>query len=1157
MASTTIIYTATNINNELKWVRDSQSSQDNSNVNQSPGTYQSKSTEPIEFDYEQVRKSLNTVISSKKYPRSGNTPLKLLPGKISGGTKSTLTNNFNNEKDANLSVNYHNYSTLLYTLCKSVIRTPIIMLVISTSNIKHKYNEQLVQIADDDKANAANYKKLFEYVYINQNDYNQNNSFDDALSSLLGTKKYEEYTKLILMKDGQKKIRIDHLAFFLSLLFKNIFGKNLDNTQITQFNPIINTLSVLSTFAISSVDTLFIQGKIDNYNAIETYLNGILKDHNPILTFIKYRYDSRNLQNGRLIHPKYANLSPTLQSDTNKTELTFDYDTKDRQPKRKFKFGPFSNIFTTETNIEIAKSHQFKDVIGKMESGIPVCVIGYGASGSGKTSTLIQLTVYKPDGKTIERTEKGVLIELSNIISKVKKTAVVTVLEYYVDDIGKNIIPSLNANNHNVVEYKKHFDIVKPPNENQPVYRLNNYEKVYNFDSNQRWSDTSDNYMEDDIDRLLKTDRVVFPTTNNIESSRSHVIISIQFKTNEVDTTKPYKLIICDFAGIENIFSCENKDVLNKFISTNNGRMVAKDIAKNIIYEKVEETYKLNSDGLIKRSNLDHPSEERISGLFRKGLKLASVSFDKPLENGFKINKPSIPGIGSYSITKEDVFAFFERHIQHYKKYNNLIYNKDNQKYPIGVALDKDYELFNPDAGLGWTIRVLKRMVDKLYLYSTNDMSKKPVQKDEIIKSLHNDPKFEFVTNVNNSPSSIRYVCGNLLVPFVKANYKDLSPNVVINYFAIYPHNVIIRKPKDNDYPEIQYGEENVGSKKLYENVKSAALLDEEVNALINLIYKNGNKIQDDVTKLFTFLTRCAFEFESSRIMGEDDNTTNIKSMDDSNAQIVKKMCYERVKEGYFINKSLKDLRKFIADIVKNKTTGYPSHISDCLPIQCNPYFKECFGKDEYTIPIMDDQSSVVFGDGNGPFTNDNFVKKELKRILGTDFDNLLVCVVCVLNFSNTTEPAPYICISSLQYEYNRLMNMENELFNTNEDGRDPFLPGEIEYRHLKASIENLKIQITNIRELDEGSRNTIERFCNIILDEIQTKPEQTQVTEYTVSNNLHITLMSSLEKLIEFVNNSNSVTLIGTLEFMDMVSKYGENQVTCQVTDTISTYNA
>lgn len=200
--------------------------------------------------------------------------------------------------------------------------------------------------------------------------------------------------------------------------------------------------------------------------------------------------------------------------------------------KHNFNLGPFTYIYTeNENNEAIAKSTIFKNkILNQLISGKPVCIIGYGASGSGKTSVLIQL-----DAPNQSEPQPGLLMYLSNELGDINYTnCSVQIIEF--GEVSKS----------------------EPNPQNENAFRGN-----YIYDTNtKKWTGTtyimaSKNNntcgsMFKDILQFMDYQRIVRKTPNNPESSRTHVIIALTY-TND-NTVR--KLFICDLAGVENEFNC-------------------------------------------------------------------------------------------------------------------------------------------------------------------------------------------------------------------------------------------------------------------------------------------------------------------------------------------------------------------------------------------------------------------------------------------------------------------------------------------------------------------------------------------------------------------------------------------------------------------------
>ena len=96
--------------------------------------------------------------------------------------------------------------------------------------------------------------------------------------------------------------------------------------------------------------------------------------------------------------------------------------------------GPFTKVYKpTESNINIYNSKEFQNLLGKIESGQNLTFVGYGASGSGKTSTLIYL-----DLPGIPKQDKmGIIVHLlsSDRLRDITKNITMKFSEIYLDNI--------------------------------------------------------------------------------------------------------------------------------------------------------------------------------------------------------------------------------------------------------------------------------------------------------------------------------------------------------------------------------------------------------------------------------------------------------------------------------------------------------------------------------------------------------------------------------------------------------------------------------------------------------------------------------------------------------------------------------------------------
>jgi len=231
--------------------------------------------------------------------------------------------------------------------------------------------------------------------------------------------------------------------------------------------------------------------------------------------------------------------------------------------KNTYLFGNYSQIFKPDkSNQDIA--NQMNAIIAQVTVGKPVFILGYGASGSGKTSSLI----YYNKGK--EEEKNGILIHLCNILGGTGyETIKMTAKEYFTVNNKK---PDRYCDGDNTMENPIHCDT----NEFTFTYKDNNFvldSDVQHISKHEyRLKDSQINTfkkganMGDVMIYLIDRDRFVKATTNNPQSSRSHSMIYLKLIGENVSSGY---IIVGDYAGVENEFTCENASTIIDFLEKN------------------------------------------------------------------------------------------------------------------------------------------------------------------------------------------------------------------------------------------------------------------------------------------------------------------------------------------------------------------------------------------------------------------------------------------------------------------------------------------------------------------------------------------------------------------------------------------------------------
>ena len=381
-------------------------------------------------------------------------------------------------------------------------------------------------------------------------------------------------------------------------------------------------------------------GDVREQFATSMLLNYIAKHNFPYYT---------NAENGVIPSEELKQTltgSEYIDMDLNRSETDFSIKKYDN----KYIFGHYNRIFPLNQNTdsenspnsEIAK--QMPEIIEQMcVNKKPVFMLGYGASGSGKTSSLIHL--HKKDGSS----ENGVVVHLceqivtNKIIKEISnvngpwevKNVVVNIYEFFKDDGDgavqteeqKNIIFEVQNTNGKISFVAKVRDgtTTRSCGNNDAIKNCN---IGYNHTDNVKLSTNNDEktypLYEKELGEVLKelvdVDRLVRATPNNRKSSRSHALICIHFyKAKETNKKGNYlnSLIIGDLAGKENEFKCGDTNTILTFL---NEQIKDNSPNANKPFYSVLESIK--------------PQENDKNAEYRIGDNKPVFTFSKPFESG-------------------------------------------------------------------------------------------------------------------------------------------------------------------------------------------------------------------------------------------------------------------------------------------------------------------------------------------------------------------------------------------------------------------------------------------------------------------------------------------------------------------------------------------
>jgi hypothetical protein len=197
---------------------------------------------------------------------------------------------------------------------------------------------------------------------------------------------------------------------------------------------------------------------------------------------------------------------------------------RDACPATTHVYGPFTRVFMPYSAND-AVARECDDLTNALVNGTSVFVLGYGASGAGKTSTLIFRK-----GANGDAGEPGVLVHVMN------------------DPRVSHRYPSVWVN---------YTEFTASPSGGAARTGFDDFQE-FRWDGSQYARVATGSSLGETLACAVDADRLARPTTNNPNSSRSHVLV--QVKMGAADSR--CSLFVGDFAGVENAFACASLDEL-------------------------------------------------------------------------------------------------------------------------------------------------------------------------------------------------------------------------------------------------------------------------------------------------------------------------------------------------------------------------------------------------------------------------------------------------------------------------------------------------------------------------------------------------------------------------------------------------------------------
>jgi hypothetical protein len=612
---------------------------------------------------------------------------------------------------------------------------------------------------------------------------------------------------------------------------------------------------------------------------------------------------------------------------------------------------------------------------------------------------------------------------------------------------------------------------------------------------------------------LLLVDRIrmVNPTTNNDNSSRSHVLIYVKLpyidSSGQIDLTKHKYLIFGDLAGVENKFTCENKTTQSAFLKL--------EVLNRITGKKLGETDK---------SQIGVPHYTVNTKLKFSLLPLDSKAMAYYDFIGYDSKNVDLLETQEYQ-TRRAMLTHL----------SGAFSQVPNGKYP--EYLKKEFPANNEEK---------KYKTEYVYKY-------------EYIQNYLKENGLEDATTVNASMPGL-----------VIKNLYQIALNKTPNLFPTAgPSDIELgkfeqstgakdrfkeylawredTKPKTGDQWNPETAAKEVKRENLsdFEQTVDNKVVKEGISAgfidYLRKYYAKKYENEDVFKKGYVEYPNNVNDYYAGKFEGNLHNGAGLINKIETNLLLLKEtgveeLCGERMKEGIFINNALMGMSKNISDIVQklNSGSGGDPGLLKNIPLVKEPCFKYYCSQDHESC------FSQVKKETND-LNNDSSIVDDIRKMIDTkdsseNTNKLGIVIFAVLNLNkNANDPVslPYI-------DLNRLKEIRNDYitykFYNQENDRDI----------RKNQIEAIKNIFADGRK---SISSVLTSFRGNIGEVLYQKPHDIYnkiIDKYETEINPYF--FKNLLELIDTIDILNSLTVIGTMNFLNTVKNIYSTDNTCNL---------
>ena len=904
--------------------------------------------------------------------------------------------------------------------------------------------------------------------------------------------KYRQDTPVTNPRYKVKKIQQGPSSCYLNVRYKNIDGTfGYDSTGVYSHE---NALKTLNSNLLTNHERVHLDGGVDRM-------------HRGLPSSSKKRFNENP-------SPAPVDVTPA----TNKIEevkVVSEDKLDDLQIPEFYYFGSFNGIYSHEDKNDYIVNdiqNQPNNIIKKLLNGEDLCLVGYGQSGAGKTSTLI----FKK-GKTGDITD-GIIIEML----KLKE----------VIDTFESI--TLKATDLYTFHWQDNTDYTNydPDNYRTKPIIIDGVEEVkIKYDPKSKNWLSGTKVIGQIIDEIF-TLREIEPTPNNPESSRSHLIccLTLHYKKG-TEKKDPRKIIICDLAGVENVFKCDDLAEMLKFDQR---------------YGKDNKKYngKISFDSYFKNqgesTTVKNKPDNVLAQLRDYDVENDKIEMYKSLDGGDSDTSSSLSSSSSSSVSS---YSSSELDDETSSSSDDDSTDSDSTDFDSTDTDSTDSSDSDSDSDNESDLEEFYHLLDgQVSDKDKNDFIEecKTTRLSNILATSKDDLKQQIDDEYNKIVNDFKYnqkivtVLQDFIPMFKDKSYtgdRDRNYGVTLpdKYKNFVPDNSLFRVYKDTALTKEGVMTTELQIKKVDAFIRNTDKID--ANMFVAVLYKVVSK---DFTSFIEskgeilYMTRDS-TLDSEIRRAEKELTAKLTANENMKKNLIKQLClkhrYEaisyncrlRVIEGTMINHSLSEFRRDLKNIMlhslKVKNRGIlPLMFEENISTYCRNLYMMSDYYDTFDIPLQGSVKELELGAIFKIISND--VK---------DLSKLNFGIFTVINLSDTTNDVmtnnpptpPYVNLSRLIYQI-PVQFGGMSFFKDNKSGNQR------EDKNQKQTI---------IKTLDEILSDTLAKYefykSNPDLLQLKASIPAVEVDKDDYKQ-IH---QKFIQPFIKIINSNNPSSLIGSLQ--------------------------